>query len=723
MGLSFCVAPILADDEAGSVGVFPGYYDISNVIFANANQGAYYFAFDEDGGGINAIHMASTDQAAPNYGDVTTTTSPSGTFYITDTGGRGYQDEAILMVAAKAPIPSNFSIHITSSGYTWTPTGNANDQPILANVTYHTGIDSTFTPGQFVYGPQNWRPAGKNQPENYPLYNGDDTTDTIDTYYLMFVDLKSGPLGPHGSNIDENTINTLNNHGAVRVDYTLSNLNAVVAFDAYCWNSNTNGGPLTDRGISWSNGLNSQASVPSMISGYTVLGPAYASDQGEFPTLAGQSPQYKSPDASFTSNATSGTAPLTVQFTDTTLQSVKTWSWDFGDGSNSSAQNPTHTYTTAGTYTVTMTVTNPQGMSGSATQVITVTSSSGGSSSGGSGGGSESGGSSGGSGNSFVPAQVSFTSNVTTGVAPLAVQFTDTSTTRNISSWAWNFMGGNSTDSSEQNPTFVFTNVGNYTVNLTVTTSDGSVLNVSRQEYIQATLLPASMGGGWVSSDQYTPPATTVTYPLSAIPSGGSATVNISQEVTSTDPAGINSISITAARSIADTTLNVSEGDGGVDTSQISSRPIAGVVQIEPVGVDPSSVSSGTITFAVSDSWVTSHQISTSDIVLDRYHEGNWVDLPTAYSYQTGGLDFFTATTPGFSFFAVTAKSSTAMVSSDTGTNGGTQAVKSPGNASPAAVSSTGRFSPLGVKVAETLLDCLIVVGVVGAGVIVWKKL
>ncbi len=63
------------------------------------------------------------------------------------------------------------------------------------------------------------------------------------------------------------------------------------------------------------------------------------------------------------------------------------------------------------------------------------------------------------------------------------------------------------------------------------------------------------------------------------------------------------------------------------------------------------------------------------------------------------------------------------MVSSDTGTNGGTQAVKSPGNASPAAVSSTGRFSPLGVKVAETLLDCLIVVGVVGAGVIVWKKL
>jgi PKD repeat protein len=509
LALSFCVGPILADDQAGSAGVFPGYYDISNVFFANANQGAYYFAFDEDGGGINAIHMASTDQAAPNYGDVSTTTSQSGTFYITDTGGRGYQDDAILMIAAKAPIPSNFTIQITSNGYTWIPTGNANDQPTLANVSYHTGVDTTFTPVQFVYGPQTWRPAGKNQPENYPLYYGDDTTDTTNTYYLMFVDLKSGPLGSHGSNINENTVNTLNNHGAVRVDYTLSNLNTVVAFDAYCWNSNTNGGPLTDRGISWSNGLNSQASVPSMISGYTVLGPAYAAYSSEFPTAAGSTPVYKAPDASFTSNATSGTAPLTVQFTDTTLQSVRTWSWDFGDGSNSTLENPAHTFTGAGSFNVKMTVTSPQGMSATATQTITVTSSSGGGSSagGGGGGGSESSGGISSSGNSSFAGQIGFVANVTTGVAPLAVQFNDTSTFQNISAWDWNITGSAVMENFNQNPVFVFPNIGNYTVNLTVTTLDGSVYNLSQPDYIQATVLPASMGSGWVSSDQYTPPS------------------------------------------------------------------------------------------------------------------------------------------------------------------------------------------------------------------------
>ena len=62
--------------------------------------------------------------------------------------------------------------------------------------------------------------------------------------------------------------------------------------------------------------------------------------------------------AGFTANPTFGSAPLTVQFTDTSAGGATLWSWDFGDGGTSTAQNPTHTYANEGNYTVKLTVKN-----------------------------------------------------------------------------------------------------------------------------------------------------------------------------------------------------------------------------------------------------------------------------------------------------------------------------------------------------------------------------
>ena len=75
-----------------------------------------------------------------------------------------------------------------------------------------------------------------------------------------------------------------------------------------------------------------------------------------FTTVSGNKPV-----AAFTATPTSGTAPLTVKFTDQSTYSPSSWSWDFGDGNSSTEQNPSHTYTSAGTYTVKLTVTNDQG--------------------------------------------------------------------------------------------------------------------------------------------------------------------------------------------------------------------------------------------------------------------------------------------------------------------------------------------------------------------------
>jgi len=71
----------------------------------------------------------------------------------------------------------------------------------------------------------------------------------------------------------------------------------------------------------------------------------------------------------------------------------------------------------------------------------------------------------------FTPAPVAnFSADVTSGLAPLTVAFTDNST--DADSWSWDF--GDGATSTEQNPTHTYTNPGTYTVNLTVTNAVGS---------------------------------------------------------------------------------------------------------------------------------------------------------------------------------------------------------------------------------------------------------
>ena len=148
------------------------------------------------------------------------------------------------------------------------------------------------------------------------------------------------------------------------------------------------------------------------------------------------------PVADFTATPTTGTVPLTVQFTDVSTGATS-WSWAFGDGVTSTSQNPSHMYTAAGTYTATLTVTNPGGSSSKQLQ-ITVT---------------------------VQPPVANFTATPTTGNVLLAVQFTDAST--GATSWSWVFGDGTPT-STDQSPLHTYTEAGDYTAILTVTNDAGS---------------------------------------------------------------------------------------------------------------------------------------------------------------------------------------------------------------------------------------------------------
>ena len=99
---------------------------------------------------------------------------------------------------------------------------------------------------------------------------------------------------------------------------------------------------------------------------------------------------YAVPAANFSPSLTTGKAPLSVAFTNTTAGQVTAWLWNFGDGTASTLQSPTHIYSTPGTYTVVLTATGPGGTGSKTAATAIVVSASGGAS--GSASGSASGG-------------------------------------------------------------------------------------------------------------------------------------------------------------------------------------------------------------------------------------------------------------------------------------------------------------------------------------------
>ena len=298
-----------------------GYIQISNII--TNYQGMYLLMSNHNGtaypdgglantylftsGGLNQIHI--TNNASNVNGQVTTNSLQSGVFYITTTGGRGSNDDLILLIAVKGSIPDDFAINIVSSGYVWTP-GSTNTN------TYVIGaINDTFTKADFFYGPQVLRPASASMGV---IYNGQNTNDPSTAMYLMFVDLKVGNLRSSSAL----------NGGAATVQYNITGLTTYLSFDSYAW--------ATGYDAKWTN--------PATGSGYNVL---------------------TSPVANFTANTTVGMSPFTVKFTDTSSNLPSSWAWDFNNDGiiDSTAQNPIWTYTTPGLYNVVLTVTNVAGNS------------------------------------------------------------------------------------------------------------------------------------------------------------------------------------------------------------------------------------------------------------------------------------------------------------------------------------------------------------------------
>jgi len=93
-----------------------------------------------------------------------------------------------------------------------------------------------------------------------------------------------------------------------------------------------------------------------------------------------------------------------------------------------------------------------------------------------------------------------FSSNVTQGPASLFVQFYDNSLpAQNITSWEWDLNGDGSIDSTDENPSYTYTEIGAYDVTLIV--SDGTdVVEITIEDYITVTEsndISGNISGTW----------------------------------------------------------------------------------------------------------------------------------------------------------------------------------------------------------------------------------
>jgi PKD repeat protein len=142
---------------------------------------------------------------------------------------------------------------------------------------------------------------------------------------------------------------------------------------------------------------------------------------------------------------------------------IDTYEWDFGDGNSASGVTPTHTYAQNGTYTVTLTVTDNDGATDTSTTTAAI---------------------------ADTEPTADFSATPTSGQEPLTVAFSDNSTSYDgIVAWGWAFDNDGVTDSTEQNPTYVYAEDDVYTVSLTVYENDGDNGSMTKANCITVTMV------------------------------------------------------------------------------------------------------------------------------------------------------------------------------------------------------------------------------------------
>jgi gliding motility-associated-like protein len=168
------------------------------------------------------------------------------------------------------------------------------------------------------------------------------------------------------------------------------------------------------------------------------------------------------PIAGFSVSGVGGCEDEEFSFLDTTIHkgtNLAKWQWSFGDGANDTTPNPKHKFAKAGTYGVSLIVQDDNGCKSyvNKNKLITVT----------------------------EKIKVSFSADNTGACTlPLKVNFTNSSSINNAKQYAYKWKFGTGDSSAQQNPSFTYTKMGEYDVELTITDANECVNALAIKKYI-----------------------------------------------------------------------------------------------------------------------------------------------------------------------------------------------------------------------------------------------
>ncbi|MBI2657312.1 PGF-pre-PGF domain-containing protein [Candidatus Woesearchaeota archaeon] len=290
------------------------------------------------------------------------------------------------------------------------------------------------------------------------------------------------------------------------------------------------------------------------------------------------------------------------------------------------------------------------------------------------------------------------------GIAPYYnITFNVTDSSGNINTYFWNFTVTDSTSpgtsgsitSSPSTTSATVTVSANETVNATVRIANGSTISGNEVDFATSQTVTIS---GLTASTTYhfnvticdfngnclinatslslttsaaAAASSTSTSSSSSGSSGGGGAAVASTEAASTSKkwdsldAGasavltINNANIAVTGVVVDVKNAVTSAEvkvASLTTNPISSAAAGKVyqyLQLTKSNIADSDASKITISFKVPKSWLSTNSVSEDDVVLYRYSDSKWNALPTSKAGTDANNVMYSATTPGFSTFAI----------------------------------------------------------------------
>ncbi len=154
-------------------------------------------------------------------------------------------------------------------------------------------------------------------------------------------------------------------------------------------------------------------------------------------------------------------------------------------------------------------------------------------------------------------------------------------------------------------------------------------------------------GGGGSGGGATTGTGTTVSKQWNSISSGGTATLDISN-----DKIGFTKIAIVALDYVSSPEIKVT-GSVSSSTSPSFSGTVYQFLEVKTTTLTESHISKLTLDFKVEKEWLSVNNFKEEDIVLFRYSNAKWNSLETSIVKRDAKYVYYSAESPGFSYFAI----------------------------------------------------------------------